>query len=111
MKYQEFYSLYSSAIDSPNFERFVADEGLPPCFADYPDEQIMHIFKAIWALRDNPTRGIKTVCGLTNKAISERYRIPIRTVENRLAKSSDGVRGANDAIMLAYCVFVDEEII
>ncbi len=110
MKYQDFYSLYLSATDSKDFETFVAEEGLPPCFADYPDEKIMPIFKAIWALRNNPTRGIKTVCGLTNKAISGRYHIPIRTIENRLA-NNDVVRNVYDAIMLAYCVFVDEGIL
>lgn len=110
MKYQEFYDLYAAAVDSTDFEMFVAEEGLPPCFADYPDERILQIFEAIWQLKDNPTKGIKKVCGLTNRAISDKYHIPIRTVEDRLAKTVVS-RNAYDAVMLAYCVFTDEEII
>lgn len=109
MKYQEFYSLYSSAADSKNFESFVAEEGLPPCFADYPDEKILPIFKAVWELRGNPIKGIKKVCGITNQYISGKYHIPIRSVDNWSAD----IRTPPEytAIMLAYCAFTDEEII
>ena len=109
MKYQEFYSLYLSAADSRDFESFVAEEGLPPCFAEYPDERILPIFKAIWELRDNPIRGIKKVCNLTNQYLSSKYGIPIKTVEAWLA----GTRVSPEyvSILLTYCVLMDEEII
>lgn len=109
MTYHEFYGLYLSATDSKDFDTFVAEEGLPPCFADYPDDKIMPIFKAIWELHTNPIKAIKKATGFTSHDFSRYYNIPTRTID-------DWARGERTppeyvVIMLAYCAFVDEEII
>lgn len=109
MKYQEFYGLYSSAVESKDFESFVAEEGLPPCFADYPDDKILPIFEAVWGLRENPIKGIKKATGFTSQNICDGYHIPVRTI-------NDWARGERTppeyvSITLAYCIFTDEDLI
>lgn len=64
---------------------------------------------AIYTIKQNTTKGIQDATGLTQKEISERYGIPLRTLEDW--KAGKRKIPTQKECMLTFCVLSDMELI
>ena len=113
MKYRDFRNIFLTLDDCDSEDMFIAERGWQEWMEEYADdesgEKITNILHSVWCMKDNIVKGLKTVCGLTQKEISEQYGIPKRTIEqwsSELRKIPP-----QKACMLAFCVFSDFGII
>lgn len=109
MTYTQFREIVLSLPDCSDLDHFIAERGWQSWMEGYDAERIVAILTAVWAMRDNPIKGIKKAAKHTNESLSLAYGIPRRTVE-------DWARGVREcpsytSTMLAYCVFADRGII
>lgn len=114
MTYTQFREIVLSIPDSTTLEDFIHVRGWQEWMDEYYDEsgendRIIPILTAVWGMRENPIKGIKTAAGLTNAKLSEQYGISVRTVE-------DWARGERKcpgytSTMLAYIIFAEKGII
>lgn len=109
MTYKQFYGIVITLDDCTDIDHFVAEQGGKDWTEPYTAEQTVAILSAIWELKDNPVKGIRMATHTTNKAISETYGIPIRSVNNWSAKIRECP--AYTWMMLAYCVYTDAGIL
>ena len=109
MTYTQFYGEVQALANFTYLDQFIAEREYQDWMEPYTSEQTAAILSAIWELKDNPVKGIKKVTHLTNKALSERYGIPTRSIENWCC--GERQCPAYTWMMMAYCVFTDAGIL
>lgn len=88
MSDNDIYTLLGAALESTDYERYLAEWGTSIIFfpdpeADGPDpDKIVEILKNIWDAAHLSIQEIRAHTGLSQAAFGQHYLIPKRTIEN-----------------------------
>lgn len=98
MKDSTFKKLWDIALEQPNLEMYIGEFGYPDYFEDVGDtpDKIINTLSKIHAAANMSMSEIIKKSGMTHKQFSEKFCIPIRTVDNWSA----GVRECPDYVRL-----------
>ena len=91
MKDSTFKKLWDTALEQPDLEMYIGEFGYPDYFDDIGDtpEKIIENLSKIYAAANMSIGEVIKKSGMTQKQFSEKFCIPVRTVENWSAGSRD----------------------
>ena len=91
MKDSTFKKLWDAALEQSDLEMYIGEFGYPDYFEEVGDtpEKIIKTLTEIHTVANMPMGEVIKKSGMTQKQFSEKFCIPVRTVENWSAGSRD----------------------
>lgn len=96
-----FYKLWKDALAKPDKEMYIHEYGYPEYFDEISEDpaEVVEILGKIHDVAHMSVRDILEYSGLSQGAVSRKFCIPLRTVENW----ATDVRQCPDYIRLMFC--------
>jgi len=116
MNYELFSNLYQDCTlynekAEKNKELYTHERGYQDWMDDYTPEGIISILESIWELYWMNVKEMRLKLNISQQAMSDRYMIPKRTIENWETDSKAGRNiSSYQKMLIAYSIFESERI-
>lgn len=100
-----FYRLWQDALEQPDLEMYIGEFGFPEYFDEVGDnvEEVAKILSSIHRVAHITIPEIISESSMTKREFSEKFCIPLKTIEGWAAKSGTYARKCPDWVRLMFC--------